>query len=390
MKYRKLFSVLLVLSLGVVLTACEEQEPFAPQYDSPAADNLGAFQKPFAHMEGLSQVKVMSWNVYVGANVDIILAIEDPTQIPVLVATAYQELLSTNFPERAQTMADEIARERPHLIGLQEISLIELNGQVQFDYLEILMNELGARGLNYQIAGKVDNPDVTVPILLSDDPVTLGTVRLLDSDVVLARADVGISNVAEVNYQAALPVPSFGITIPRGYVAVTATIGQKSYRFVNTHLEPAPIPEILPVQLGQAQELIATFAQETLPVIIVGDFNSTAPTSLTPAGETYQLLADSGYVDIWPYNLQGNEGEGLTNPHDSDLRNETVNFFQRIDLIFVRTGGGPVGEHPVGPVQATVFGDEFSERTASGLWPSDHAAVIARLHIPENTALAFD
>ena len=209
------------------------------------------------------------------------------------------------------------------------------------------------------------------------EPLQFDDVRLTDYDVVLARGDVGISRVAEVNYQARLPVPGFGIEIPRGYVAVDATVGRKTYRFVNTHLEPAPIPEILPVQLGQAQELVASLQGETLPVIVVGDLNTPAPT-----GETYQYLESQGFVDVWTRNLLKRQGPGNTNPHDPDLRNEFPDLYQRIDLIFVRNPLGPAENTVVGPVFAVVVGDELDDLTPSGLWPSDHAGVVARMRIP--------
>jgi hypothetical protein len=287
-----------------------------------------------------------------------------------------------------------IERTRPHLIGLQEISLIRIQSPgdavvggtipaetVLFDYLDILMDALEARGLDYEVAGKVQNVDVEVPMIVSVQPLTFDDVRLTDFDLVLAREDVEISRVAEVNYAAKLPVPAFGIDIPRGYVAVDARVGREAYRFVSTHLEPAPIPELLPIQLAQAQQLLETLEGETEPVIVVGDFNSPAPT-----GETYQFLLSEGYVDVWTRNRLKNEGEGLTNAHPLNLRSEDIRLSQRIDFIFARSPADDDDDddeerHDISPVFAEVVGDELSERTSSGMWPSDHAGVVASLWI---------
>jgi hypothetical protein len=68
--------------------------------------------------------------------------------------------------------------------------------------------------------------------------------------------------------------------------------------------------------------------------------------------------------------------------------NPDVEFNQRIDLILVRNNNR--GTTVIGPVFATVWGDEQADRTASGLWPSDHAAVIAELRIPVLGAKSYD
>ena len=67
----------------------------------------------------------MTWNIYVGAYVDTILGVQDPQQIPVVVDWVYQQMLSTDIYERVHTIAKQIRKHRPQLIGLQEVSLIQ-------------------------------------------------------------------------------------------------------------------------------------------------------------------------------------------------------------------------------------------------------------------------
>lgn len=57
---------------------------------------------------GTDHITVMTMNLYVGADVDQILAAQNPAQIPFLVAQAFQKLLATNFFERAEAIADQI------------------------------------------------------------------------------------------------------------------------------------------------------------------------------------------------------------------------------------------------------------------------------------------
>src|SRR5262245_26311095 len=110
-------------------------------------------------------IRVMTQNVYYGFDVGPLLAAQDPAEIPILAAQAFQQLVATDFAERAGAMADEIAQRRPHLIGLQEIALIRIQSPgdavaggtspaetVLFDHLEILMSALASRGLDYRVA----------------------------------------------------------------------------------------------------------------------------------------------------------------------------------------------------------------------------------------------
>ncbi len=359
----------------------------------PQLDLQSLLAKMTAQDDGLI---VMTRNIYIGANVDTILAAEDPMQVPLLAAEAYQTMLSTNFPERAQALAKEIAWAKPHLIGIQEAWTIrmQLEGdsiaggtvpakQVVFNYLKILRKAIAAQGLKYRVVAKIQDADVEMPMVNPASPVGFSDVRVTDHDVIMVREDVKIVGRMKDNFVNRLIVPSLGIEVPRGYVAVDAKVNGRKYRFVNTHLEPASIPDLLPLQLAQAQELLAAVATQEYPLIIVGDFNSPAK-----KGDTYKLIRSQGYVDSWRRNLlRGfltHNKRGNTDSHDDDLRNEKVRLTQRIDLIFVQSHVSMGGYQDIGPAIAFVVGDELQDRTPSGLWPSDHCGVVAKLWIPEN------
>ncbi|MEJ2545767.1 MAG: hypothetical protein P8Y99_17020 [Calditrichaceae bacterium] len=189
----------------------------------------------------------------------------------------------------------------------------------------------------------------------------------------MARKDVVVSNETEQNYQVNLIISDLGLELKRGFVAVDAQIGQASYRFVNTHLEPF----YLPVRQAQMSELLSSLSGEDLPVIMVGDFNTQAP-----YGNTYNYVISNGFTDIWGGNVLPFNPEGLTYGHDPDLRNEFPDFWERIDFIFTRDGmnGSVFRDRNI----AIVVGDEQFNRTESGLWPSDHAGVVAQLKIVPN------
>jgi endonuclease/exonuclease/phosphatase family metal-dependent hydrolase len=348
------------LAALVLLAVACRGEPEAPAMDAAIVQGHG------------SGITVMTRNIYVGADVDIVIG-GDPSQIPLLVAQAFQEVLATNYPLRAELLADEIDRSRPHVIGLQEVSLIRIQDpgdlvvggttpatETFLDFLPILLDALTARGLDYRVVASVENTDVELPMVTSATP-TFADVRLTDYDVILARGDVPTSNAVAVRYDADLPVPNTPIVLKRGYVAADATVGGLVYRVVNTHLESAhPL-----VRLAQASELAQDLAGETRPLIALGDFNSD-PASADP---TYPFLTGAGYDDAW-LSRDGRPTQSLTCCQESDLANETSILDKRLDLVLSRNFAGD-------PVFADVVGDDPSERSG-GLWPSDHAGVVAR------------
>jgi endonuclease/exonuclease/phosphatase family metal-dependent hydrolase len=377
---RTLIFLISLLLIGLVVTGCEKDSIISDP--TPAADdpNTEAFLVKKFTMGDHGVVKVMTRNVYVGTDFEMILGAEDQKLVPFYVAQAFELLQNTNFYERAQSLAREVKWVRPHLIGLQEISTIRYQSpgdflignpkeakKVLYDYLKIYTSALKDHGLYYKIAVVGQNIDIELPMVTDVDengyPIAFDDVRLTDYDVILVRKDIKFTNPIAKRYAQELPVSDL-ISVPSGYVAVTATIGDRSYRFVNTHLDAGPVEDI---RLAQAYELLTDLAEESLPIIMLGDFN-------TPAADnsTYDFIVGQGYHDAWLEKRWGDWQDGDTFGHDADLRNPVANFYERIDFVFY-LNFNPV----VGPV--IILGDEYFNRTVNGLWPSDHAGVAALL-----------
>lgn len=314
---------------------------------------------------------VMTYNVYVGGSVNAVLSVENLLQIPTEVANVYNSVIASDFPGRAAAIAKSIKMYEPHLIGLQEIALIRQQSpgnaitertpdaeEVVLDFLQILMDALQAESLNYQVAAHVENVDVEMPMFTDTG---IADVRLTDYDVILSRSDVGISRPTSANFRNKLSIERLGLEIPRGYTAVDATVAGVTYRFVNTHLE-AFTPEI---RVAQMQELVDILSEETLPIVLLGDFNTPAPN-----GAAYQVLLSAGYIDVWQMDSQGT---GNTCCQAPDILNAVSGHSVRIDQIFVRNLELPT------QILTHTIGDASSERLPSGLWPSDHAGVVAHL-----------
>ena len=348
--------VLLLFGILLSLSGCEKiTPPMLPEVSTPDTEPL----------------TVMTYNVYVGSSAEPLLSVENVLQVPQEVATMYNNVIASDFPGRAVAIAKTIKAYQPHLIGLQEISLIRTQSpgnsltertpdaeEIVLDYLQILMDALQAEGLNYQVAAQVENLDVEMPMFTD---AGIADVRLTDYDVLLARSDVTISRPMRANYTNALTIEMLGLEVERGYAAVDATVDGVTYRVVNTHLEAFAEEN----RVAQMQELIDSLNDETLPIIMLGDFNTRASN-----GTAYQIVLSAGYVDLWQMD---SEGTGNTCCQDDDILNEVSDLSVRIDQIFIRNLELPT------QILTHTIGDTPSERLSSGLWPSDHAGVVAHL-----------
>ncbi len=338
-------------------------------------------------------VRVMTQNLYVGADILRILQAQTPEQIPFVVAAILQTVRDTDFRERAGRISAEIEHARPDVIGLQEavlltvISPTEPPAVEESDYLEILMDALKGRGLDYVLAGVVVNSDTQLPVATPDG---LGLVRYVDRDAVLVRADVAVSDLVTGNYQAKLefPIgdpPVATVEFLRGYVTLAARVGRQQFRFVTTHFElpGADLDPMMPfIQAQQAQELIGILSEESLPVVVTGDFNSSPDDPVVPPLiPPYWQFVDAGYADLWELG-PGPASPGYTCCQAEDLLNPLSMLTQRIDHILVKNDPTETGVSLVGSVRIVDVGADPADRTASGLWPSDHAGVSAQVHVP--------
>jgi endonuclease/exonuclease/phosphatase family metal-dependent hydrolase len=381
----KRFLILLgVLTIAWGCTADEATGPTAAG-QAPDADQMviASDLEPFlgrGTMHRAVPLTIMTYNLYIGTDVDRVLS-SPPDEFDQRVQEALATFIATDYGERSGAIADLIEETNPHVLGLQEVYVISTQGipgveDMTVDFLQILMAQLGARGLNYQLAAQ----EVLTQLQL---PVGGGAVGLVDSDALLVRGDVPFDNTEAVVYQAKLTVP-FGPTtldILRGYTAADVRVGGKRYRVVNTHPEPKqPDPQI---QKDQVNELLTALADAKDPVVVVGDLNS-GPADADPDAPYNQLRA-SNFADVWLKRVPRGrrfDDPGYTCCQAADLQNAMSQLVERIDLIMVRNDFDFLPRSVVGPSWVEVVGDEQADRTASGLWPSDHASVVATFRLP--------
>lgn len=340
----------------------------------------GAAQQS-APSEGDRGITVMTRNLYLGTDLNPAIFAPNTSELIRAVIRISAEFQVTNFSERAQALADEIATKQPDLIGLQEAILLRSQYPADFsptpnattvksDYLQLILDALDARGNNYTPVVISTGLDIEVPRLRSD--FTLEDIRFTDREVILARndslaADLNISNVQGRNFANRLTIipDSRSFTLLRGWASADVKVRGTSFRFVTTHLESSS-PD---VQVAQANELLQGPGNTDLPLVFIGDFNSNADGNGTP---TYRNLIASGFVDSWS---QAHPGDpGFTCCQDANLLNPASKLSERIDLVLFRGN--------FSAINVDIVGNNSANRTISGLWPSDHAGVVAilRLH----------
>jgi endonuclease/exonuclease/phosphatase family metal-dependent hydrolase len=322
-------------------------------------------------------VRVMTWNLYVGA--DLTRAIQAKTPEALLEANAevFRVLHQTDFHERARAIAAQIVKEDPDVVALQE-AVLWLTGPlndpaqattVEYDFVRILQDELDSLGAPYQEAFVLEESDTEAP---AGPPVSLD-VRLVDRDAVLVREGfVDEQHGVAATFASQFSFPSGTgrtLTSTRGWIALDLTLAGTPIRFVNTHLEAFDWQ----VRLAQAKELLdptGPIGGATTDVILLGDLNTGPDLPVPDNRKAFFALTDFGLVDTWAQLHPGDPGytagftELLDQPSASVLEH-------RVDHV--------MSLGALTPVESRIVGIAPGDRTPSGMWPSDHAGLVASI-----------
>jgi endonuclease/exonuclease/phosphatase family metal-dependent hydrolase len=338
----------------------------------------------------------MTRNVYLGADLSPAIEAEGLCEAVDGAGVIYNEVQRTNFPERAVPLAREIRRAKPHLVGLQEVALwrtqtptdlgappLNPNASpaktVAYDFLDLLMDELGAR---YRVVGVQEEFDAELPADTDANDATGNSsacgadldARLTMRDVILARDGVKTGRVRKGHYEERYVANVSGVEIPadRGWLWTPARVGDANFRFVNTHLEAFGDPKI---REAQAKELIRKALRGKGQRVLVGDLNSglrkphRIGAGLTDSPDdplAFKALKDFGMKD---------RGAVQSCCFPSALNDPSYEFDHTVDHVLVKPGVRRAG-------RAFVTGDDPDQMTPSGLWPSDHGGVVSKLLLP--------
>ena len=356
---------------------------------APAAD---------AKKRGGPKVTVMTSNLFLGA--DLTPAIESTDLGGAIDASGviYNDVVASDFPDRAVALAKEIKRSKADLVGLQEVAkwFVQTPSDggapdtggfgapatvVKYDFLKLLQKELKAIDAKYKVVGVQVEFEAELPADTDGSDLTGGIsgadldARLQIRDVILAKkgSKVKLGKVKSANFSDAnLFTPEiagfFPLPVERGWVSVEASVKSKGtkykFRFVNTHLEAFDSS----FRLAQAKEMIAKGGplKTKKQVIFVGDINSGSAKDKVFGDDQSAYKAFTGF--------------GLKNlgaRHSccvSDLMTSGPSGFDHtVDHVMVKP--------KIKQKKAYIIGEEISDRTPSGLWPSDHAAVVSKLQL---------
>ena len=395
-----------------------------PLLTSTAAD--AAASKPKA-----PAVKVMTRNLYLGADImrpiQALASVEESPgcekgtqcyQIKQLDAFANANDVTrnivdeTDFDTRAKLLANELATQKPDLVGMQEVALwrsgemdsplgadfLKPNAtHVDYDFLTTLLDDVKADGVEYKAISVGKRADVEGPAYqghILSDATNKRDVRLTMRDVILKRVDSAVKVVknSEGNkiYKTNLTFnvdATHALKFDRGYQWVDLKDGDYKFRFVNTHLEAFGSD----IALAQAQELVDGAGGYDGTTIFTCDCNSDPVNGTIKPGETarhwdpyYLIKRAGGFNDTWTQKYAPQDGftSGLSETVDdsTDANSDGIEdgFDHRINMVFARTANGD----KLKALDGTVVGTQLSDRDATtGLWPSDHGGVVMKLRL---------
>jgi endonuclease/exonuclease/phosphatase family metal-dependent hydrolase len=368
-----------------------------------------------------TQLTVMTRNLYLGADLTPALQASNINAAIDAGGQIVNQVHATKFPSvRAASLAAEIKKRKPDIVGLQEAAwwrtgpvdaLAAVNGPKATetdpqggDFLTDLVNAVNSGGkkassakkgkkkggVRYVIANVKTEFDFELPV--NDDGNGSGlsgadhNERLTMRDAILVRKGAGIKfkNPTSGTYHTLLQEKVGGavtVNVTRGWNAVDVKARGRSFHFVDTHLEAFDSQGSNTTNQGtslgkgdvraaQASELVgpggAAFSKG--PVLLAGDMNSDDDT-VQPNGDrnAYAALTAGGFSERSTANPLGC---CLNDPFVVGGPNSINDFDHQVDHILTNS-------KKIKFVKGFVDG----RAPVNGLYPSDHAALTSVLKI---------
>jgi endonuclease/exonuclease/phosphatase family metal-dependent hydrolase len=337
------------LATALLVAACGAEVPAPP--DAPATSSAALEVR-----RDRPTVKVMTRNLYLGADIMPIAAAPGPEEALLAANVMWATVQASRYPARAAAMAEEIAEARPDVLALQEVTTWRLGpplaclagapvapvaDEPAIDFLPTLLRALDREGVHYEVAAQVTSMDAELCIGDPSDPASLRDLRYTDHEVILVRRGV---RWRDPTLPPAQPLPGFvpapvppgpgdrngalfavaledgtpataaftvgGSTDPifswRGWTAVEVERGGRWVRVFGTHVEDtlaavsdAGLPSWLFQALQDAQlvaivDAIYLDPGTTLPTIVLGDFNAYVEPA-DPNPPTYAFLTGGAF-----------------------------------------------------------------------------------------------
>lgn len=356
---------------ALALLAAIASFPLAGQAQTDTATTLG----------------VMTYNAGQGTDFAGLLRAGDAESYHLAVSQSLRQAQSTQPEARMRAVAAQIAKVRPALVSLQELNRWKTAtfdpatgrcgaGTVSVDMLASLREALSAQGLDYRVAAQVAayNPP---PLLGRFGEGALQCVQVLSRNVILARAGLSSTVFQWRNPRAGRldapaqpqddgsgrPAPVGTVPTGQAWVSVEAEVSGRWLRVLGAQLDERDPQR----RRDNGTALRSVAAANALPVVLA--FSANAQAAPAPADDVYTDFIAAGWRDAWYLRHPGLAG--YTCCQVPSLDNRFSRLSRRSDLVLLR-----------GAVQAPrliLVGAWNDTRTPGGLWPSDHAGVMAQV-----------
>lgn len=318
-------------------------------------------------------VTVMTRNVYVGADLIPLATTPNPQAFETAAGGVYQVVLANDFAKRAKLLAAEVKKYKPDMIGVQEAArwlrgpkdgAATQASEVIYDSETELLKAFKAAGVEYRTVKARNWFDYEGPTAEFD-------ARIIQRDLILVRkgSKVKPGKTFSGGFRNTFDPPTpIGVARQlRGWVGVDAKLGSKKFRFVSTHLE-AYDPKIGDQQMKQL--LSDPLKSKKTQAILLGDFNSAPPgNNANDRGTQRDANAYSSAIQAGFHNSLPKRA---TCCFAEDLRKTGTKLESWIDHIVARPKATVV--------KSAIVGSKSSDR-GSGLYPSDHAGIVATLRL---------
>ncbi|MEJ2187775.1 MAG: hypothetical protein P8Z36_17940, partial [Gemmatimonadota bacterium] len=334
-----------------IMTALVLAEGTACTSDSTGSDPGGFFggdihwglphpDSGFIHVSA----NVMTWNVYMGAELEPLFNAPSADQVPALTTDYWDAVQATDFRDRAEAIVAAVSALDPDAITLQEVMLFRTQSpgdatsdaptaaqDTALDFLAILGDALTSAGLDYRVAAQSDNFDIEVPMAVDGG---LNDLRITDRDVVLARGDHEVihTNADHFLVNRTVQVGQASFVLTRGWAYADLILSQAGnteeiVRFATTQLENDAFPDVQEAQADELLSRVSPSGSMVTPVVLAGDLESPADSTNTTG---FQVLWDAGLRDAWT--LGPSEGPGFTCCHAPTLDDDAA-LSRRVDYI---------------------------------------------------------
>lgn len=330
---------------------------------------------------------VMTYNAGQGTEFAGLLRADDAESYHLAVFQALRQAQSTQPQARMRAVAAQIAKVRPALVSLQELNRWTVGpyvpatgrcgaGTVSVDMLTDLREALRTQGLDYRVAAQVAayNPP---PLLGRYGEGALQCVQVQSRNVILARAGLSSTLFQWRNPRAGRldapaqpqddgsgrPAPVGTVPAGQAWVSVEAQVSGRWLRMLGAQLDERDPQR----RRDNGAALRTVAAAGALPVVLA--FSANAQAAPAPADDVYTDFIAAGWRDAWYLRHPGLAG--YTCCQAPSLDNRFSRLSRRTDLVLLR-----------GAVQAPrliLVGAWNDTRTPGGLWPSDHAGVMAQV-----------